>query len=100
MKERDVIEGVLRAFRKSPKFADSTLADLDTPDGPVTCPCPTVLLKKLKAVRIGRGCTIEYRGKKPGDNGDYHDFGVFVDDPMTDLVTPPREPGDDEPFAP
>ena len=90
-----MIEGVLRALRRSPKFADSILADLDTADGPVTSTCPTVLLKKLKQVRIGHGCTIEFRGKKPGDSGDYYDFGVFVDDPMTDLVTPPS----DEPFA-
>jgi hypothetical protein len=88
-----VIEGEYLGTREG-KFG--LLADLETPEGPVTVPMPSVLARQLAKVRVGAVVTIQYDGlqmsQKPGGK-EYHAFTVFVEKKADLLPAPPRPTG-------
>src|SRR5262245_15082635 len=87
-----VIEGKYLGQREG-KFGP--LADLETPEGPLTLPMPAALERGLARVRVGGSVAIQYDGLKASKAGrDFHAFTVFVDDVKDMLPAPARKDGD------
>jgi len=83
-------EGVWRGFHDG-KYGP--LGTLETSEGTITLPMPTVLYERCRHVKEGADLKIEYKGKATGKKSgkEYHDFLVFVgsDDDLTDGDTEP-----------